>query len=77
LDVCVVDRISIPKILGMIPKYIKGSHVGNKAVNIYKVKSGHIEGDGEKLLVNCDGESFASDSIDFSITPEAITVAYY
>ncbi len=77
LDVCIVDRISIPRILSMIPKYIKGSHTKDRSVNIYKAKSGYMEGDGEKLLVNCDGESFTSDTINFRIIPGAITVAYY
>ncbi|NCU25437.1 diacylglycerol kinase family lipid kinase [Candidatus Nomurabacteria bacterium] len=77
IDVCIVDRISIPQILSMIPKYIKGTHTEHKAVHIYKVISGHMEGDGEELLVNCDGESFNKKSIDFGILPSAISVAYY
>lgn len=77
LDVCIVERISIPKILSLIPKYIKGTHINEKVVKLYRVKSGLIEGCGSKLMVNCDGESFIEEKIKFQINPESITVAYY
>jgi len=77
LDICIVDRISPLKILAMIPKYIKGTHVGEPVATFYKVKSGIIEGVGEKLLVNCDGESFIREKIELEIYPGSLTVAYY
>jgi YegS/Rv2252/BmrU family lipid kinase len=77
LDVCIVSRISIPEILKMIPKYIKGTHIHHPAVRMLKVRGGVIESDGEKLLVNCDGESFVEDRVCIKVLPGAVTVAYY
>lgn len=77
LDICIVDRISPLKILAMIPKYIKGTHISEPVATFYKVKSGIIEGVGEKLLVNCDGESFVREKIELEIYPGSLTVAYY
>ncbi len=77
IDVCIVDRISIPQILAMIPRYIKGTHVTHPAVHTYKVRGGWMEGDGEKLLVNCDGESFLEDRVRLQVVPGAVTAAYY
>ncbi len=77
IDICIVDRLSIPKILSMIPKYIKGTHIKEKVVTLYKVKSGIMEAVGEKLLVNCDGESFVKDRVELAVFPASINVAYY
>lgn len=77
IDVCVIKRISIPKILTMIPKYIKGTHINDPAATFYKVKKGYMEGVGEKLLVNCDGESFIKERVDLEIFPLSINVAFY
>jgi YegS/Rv2252/BmrU family lipid kinase len=77
LDVCVIDRLSPLKILSMVPRYIKGTHTTHPAAHFFKVTSGHIEGVGEELLVNCDGESFVKDAVDFEIMPGAVEIAYY
>lgn len=77
IDICVIDRISVPKILSLIPKYIKGTHTKESVATFYKVKSGTMEGVGEKLMVNCDGESFVKDKVELQIFPASITVAYY
>ncbi len=77
LDVCIVDRLSIPKILSMIPKYIKGTHLSESVVTLLKVKRGTIVGAGDKLLVNCDGESYVSEKVIFEIFPNSINLAYY
>lgn len=77
IDICIIDRISVPKILAMIPKYIKGTHINDPAATFYKVKRGFMEGIGEKLLVNCDGESFIKERVELEIYPASINVAYY
>lgn len=77
IDVCIVDRISIPEILKMIPKYIKGTHISHPAVHMLKVTGGFMEADGEKLLVNCDGESFVEENVRLKVVPGSVTAAYY
>ena len=77
IDICIVDRLSPLKILSMIPKYIKGTHINESVVTLYKVKKGVMEGVGESLLVKCDGESFVKDRIELQIFPGSLNVAYY
>lgn len=77
IDICIVDRVSVPKILSLIPKYIKGTHTNESVATLYKVKRGIMDGVGEKLLVNCDGESFVKDRVELEVFPGSITAAYY
>lgn len=77
IDICIVDRLSSLKILSMIPKYIKGTHLNESVVTLYKVKKGVIEGVGEDLLVNCDGESFVKNRVELQVFPNSLNVAYY
>lgn len=77
LDICLVGRLNPFKILIMIPSYIKGTHTGNAAAKMFKIKKGYIENPKENLLVNCDGESFTKKRVDFEIIPDSIHVACY
>lgn len=77
LDFCVVKKLSIPRILALIPKYMKGKHVGHPAVATYKVSKGIIRKVDEPLAVNCDGESSYEDRIGFEVLPGAIRLAAF
>jgi len=77
LDVCIVGRLKIWKIIAMIPKYIKGTHLNESVVTLLKVKRGTIEGSGEKLLVNCDGESYVTEKVVLETFPGSMNLAYY
>jgi len=77
LDVCIAKRLSVIKILTLIPRYIKGTHINHPAVEMFKIKRAHIEGVGESLSINCDGESFIKDSVDIEIIPDSIRLAVY
>ncbi len=76
-DVLIVDRLPPLKILPMIPKYMKGNVINEPIAHLYKVKKGTMEGIGEKLLVNCDGESYVAERVEFEMVPSSIRVAYY
>jgi YegS/Rv2252/BmrU family lipid kinase len=76
-DILIVDRLSPLKILPMIPKYMKGTAIHEPVAHLHKVKRGTMEGIGEKLLVNCDGESYVAERVEFDIVPNSIRIAYY
>jgi diacylglycerol kinase (ATP) len=77
LDLCVVRKLGILKILALIPKYAGGTHAGNPAVAMYKVRKGTIRKVDELLAVNCDGESSYEESISFEVLPGAIRLAVF
>jgi YegS/Rv2252/BmrU family lipid kinase len=55
LDVCLVDAKKLPEILYLLPKYMKGTHVGMKGVNLEKIQKCTIESESE-LKINIEGE---------------------
>ena len=77
LDLCVVRKLGVFRILALIPKYAGGTHMGNPAVSMYKVRKGTIRRVDEPLAVNCDGESSYEDSIGFEVLPGAIRLAVF
>jgi YegS/Rv2252/BmrU family lipid kinase len=77
LDICLIDRLSPLKILMLLPKYIKGTHISHPVVHLFRVKKGYVEGVGEELLINCDGESFQRSTVEFEIIPGSLRIAYY
>jgi len=77
LDVCIAKRLTVIKILSLIPRYIKGTHINQAAVGMYKIKKARIEGVGESLFINCDGESFLKEAVDIEIIPDSINLVVY
>jgi YegS/Rv2252/BmrU family lipid kinase len=77
LDICVVRKLGALKILSLIPRYAAGTHMGNPAVTMYKVRKGIIRKVGDKLAVNCDGESSYEDAISFEVLPGSIRLAVF
>jgi diacylglycerol kinase (ATP) len=77
LNVCVVRKLGTLKILALIPKYAGGTHMGNPAVTMYKARKGTIRKVGDKLAVNCDGESSYEDEISFEVLPGVIRLAVF
>ena len=77
LNICVVRKLGALKILALIPRYAAGTHMENPAVTMYKVRKGVIRKVGEKLAVNCDGESSYEDAISFEVLPGSIRLAVF
>lgn len=73
MDMCIVDRVPIPRFLQCFPKVMKGTHTSMKEVHM--LRASHV-------TINCsspqpchvDGEVFFADSLDLRIFPGAITV---
>jgi len=73
-----VDTLPLARILGLIPRYKKGRHLGDPAVHCSKVSSGHLwAAPGHVLLGNIDGELFEATEITFQIRPGAIRFAFF
>lgn len=66
LDVCFVEAKSLPRILYLIPKYMKGTHINMKGVNFRKVEKMKIESE-EELKINIEGELIHAKTVDINI----------
>ncbi|NCC75027.1 MAG: diacylglycerol kinase family lipid kinase [Clostridia bacterium] len=73
-----VDPLSLPRILGLIPKYKQGRHLGDPAVHSRTISEGHVWAmPGQVLLGNVDGELFETTEITFKVWPAAIRFAFF
>ncbi|WP_036729600.1 diacylglycerol/lipid kinase family protein [Peptoniphilus mikwangii] len=71
LELLLVKKLSLLKILNLLPKYKKGTHLNNKKVAIYEVTSGKICSENE-IYANCDGEIFKSKYFNFKVLKNSI-----
>ncbi len=73
---CMVDKLSLSRILTLIPSYKKGTHMSDPAVHGWPVVSGEITGTRGDLLGNFDGDSFNRASIRFRVLPGSLYFAF-
>ncbi len=77
IEINQVDNMSLRQSIGKIASYTDGSHINKiKESHNYKVVSGKIKPDGEKIFGNIDGELYEFDEIDFEIIPGRINLMY-
>jgi len=67
LDVCVCDGMGKLKILGFLPKTLRGTHVGASCVHMRRVRRVRITS-ASPLPVHADGEILAEDAHDLDIS---------
>ncbi|CDZ75430.1 diacylglycerol kinase catalytic subunit [Peptoniphilus sp. ING2-D1G] len=72
LNLITLEETPFFKLIPLIFKYRKGTHLNDKRVKEYIVKKGIIKSD-KKIIANIDGEIFKSDVFDFEIIENAIT----
>ncbi len=75
LELLAVSKLSLPKLLGLIGKYKKGTHLGKPEMNFCSVRSGTITADRE-IYANIDGELFQSRIFKFEVMEHALFWAY-
>jgi diacylglycerol kinase (ATP) len=75
LDICSIEKLSLPERLMILPKVPKGTHLQNKKVNYYQTGKIKIEFDQE-VPFHLDGELHFSKYFDVSILPGAINIIY-
>ena len=71
-DVCVIERVGIFKLLYLLPKFIKGRHVGLKQVKYFR--AGEVRIDGERYPMQLDGELGQYTPVTFRIIPGALKI---
>ena len=74
LDVCIIRKMGIARILWHLPKLFTGKHIGLPDVSMYQCKSITINAP-EPIPVHVDGEAIDSRSrVEFTLLPNAIKV---
>lgn len=75
LDVCMARAISRPRILRLLPKAMKGSHLEDEAVELFRTRRLVIESQ-DPLPVHADGEILWNDvhRLEITILPGALRV---
>ncbi|MCJ7736562.1 MAG: diacylglycerol kinase family lipid kinase [Anaerolineae bacterium] len=75
LDLCIVRKIGRLAMLGLIPHFMKGTHVGNESVIMMNARHVRISSPDD-LIAHIDGEMLCTDAhqIDFEIMPGRLRV---
>jgi len=73
LDVCIVKKIGRLKLLNILPKIIKGTHVGLKCVHYFKAKTIYIDAP-EGFDLQLDGEIMPGTPVRFKVLEGAIAM---
>lgn len=74
-DICIVEALSRPGILGMVPKFMNGKHVDHKATRMLKTKKIKVTSE-ENLVSHFDGEMLCTEGheIECEIIPQCLKV---
>lgn len=73
-DICAAGDMSALKVLLMLPRTFKGTHVGAKGVSLYRAKNVRIKTE-VPLWVHTDGEvSVQSDDISLTCRKQTINI---
>ncbi len=72
-DVCIVDNISIPRLLYCVPHVIRGTHATMPEVEIFRARSVQISCPPMETY-HVDGEVFEADHMELALVPEGIDV---
>ncbi|MDP4093267.1 MAG: diacylglycerol kinase family lipid kinase [Bacillota bacterium] len=73
LDICLISKMHIFKILMFFSKFIKGKHGGIEGVSFYKGKKIEIKCD-EYIILNLDGEILRVKEACFEIIPQGLSI---
>lgn len=75
LDLVVVDRVSKPAALRILPRVFSGRHVGHPAVSIFRSRRARITAE-PAVLLGSDGEivgETGTESVEVTIVPRALS----
>lgn len=74
LDVCYVDKISVPRFLTLLPSFIKGEHVARTDI-VHHIRTRELTVETEEsCMLNLDGEVVGGTPVVFTIAPGALNV---
>lgn len=72
-DVCAVHKVSLLKFLLLLPRFIKGKHVGLKVIEYFRAESLYVEGP-ESCVLNVDGELYSHAPARFMLKKQALNM---
>lgn len=72
-DVCVVHQVSRLKFIRLLPRFIKGKHLGLDVVEYFRAESLYVEGP-EESIINIDGELDSHAPARFTLAREAVNM---
>ncbi len=73
LDFCIVKAISVPAFLKILPRYIKGKHLGSPHIRYFKAEDARISCESGHVL-NLDGELGEQTPVTFTLIKGALNV---
>lgn len=74
-DVCIAEAMTVPRLLGVLPRVMRGRHVGRPGVRMLRGRRIEIRAD-EPLPIHTDGEVVTQplQQLDFEVLPGRLTV---
>ncbi len=72
-DVCLADRMSPARIVMMLPRFIKGSHLAMPEVTTFKAREVSLEST-TTIYYQIDGEVLEDKRLVFRLIPRGLTV---
>ncbi len=73
LDICIARSVGFFRLLTLLPKFIKGKHIGKKQIIYTRARSIAVRSDGE-FTVEVDGELIEKTPVVCSVLPGALSV---
>ncbi len=73
LDVCYVDKASVPRFLWLLPRFIKGKHMGCSIVHHFRTQEVRVSCE-EECILNLDGDLESGTPVTFRVLPGALKV---
>lgn len=79
LEACIVEDMPLYKVLPLVPRYKKGTHLKHPQVRMYEMKSIKLSSpDSTKPLKgNYEGEDFEGASVQIDLAPGALGFAFF
>ncbi len=73
LDVCLIKKVGLIKLLSLLPAFIKGRHINKKPVDYFPARELRVES-SVNHSINLDGELGSSTPVTFGIIPGALNI---
>ena len=70
-DICVVRGMGLLRFLTLLPRFIKGKHIGIKQVEYFRAREAYVEGPSS-CVINVDGELYSNAPARFTLKSRAI-----
>jgi diacylglycerol kinase (ATP) len=74
LDLSIINKVSRLKIYGLLPRYVKGTHLTLNFVEYYKCRTVKVENISPPAPLNMDGEVTDSTPADFKLADKKLMI---